>query len=227
MQPHAPVSYTKSSPAPCRWSACCCSHPRPLQNGELLALADVATAPNLAITGARPWDKFVLFVVDPDSPEPVGWWGSCIHVCAVPYQTTSSCLNQSWLRLRLPCHVPCPGLPEVWSGGSLKHCCPLLATLNLSQANPIYRSWLHGLWYDVSGCTDQGLSWDVLEGCVSRCVCMHPPGWQLSVDCSAAALQCTPRWDATDKQGCMPVMSKAQQCAVHSYADCRSPQTAT
>lgn len=56
------------------------------KNGELLALADVATAPNLAITGARPWDKFVLFVVDPDSPEP---------------------------------------------------------------ANPIYRSWLHGLWYDI------------------------------------------------------------------------------
>ncbi|KAI7844898.1 hypothetical protein COHA_001547 [Chlorella ohadii] len=40
-------------------------------NGQLLPLADVANPPTLAITGARPWDKFVLFVVDPDAPEPI------------------------------------------------------------------------------------------------------------------------------------------------------------
>ncbi len=67
---------------PCRVQALLSAHGRPCtpgsmpspapQNGQLLPLADVANPPTLAITGARPWDKFVLFVVDPDAPEPVG-----------------------------------------------------------------------------------------------------------------------------------------------------------
>lgn len=43
----------------------------PPQNGAPLTLWTVAMPPKLAITGAKPWDKFTLFVVDPDAPEPV------------------------------------------------------------------------------------------------------------------------------------------------------------
>lgn len=84
--------------------------------------------------------------IQPPEPDRVGCACACLCPC-------------------LPCHVACPGLLEEWSGGFLKHCRPLLAMPNPFQANPIYRSYLHGLWYDVSGCTDQHLSWDVLEGC--------------------------------------------------------------
>lgn len=74
----------------------------PTQNGQLLTETQVADAPTLAIKGAKFLERFVLFVVDPDAPDPVRHRGvlaldsgQCCAVCDAD-QTASLCVH-AWL----------------------------------------------------------------------------------------------------------------------------------